>query len=157
CRTTRRSAAIHSPAHKACKPTTRAGPASAARAGYSAQRCTCRSRSRRTDMAKQTALDVAREPHVSNVLVRALAEVLQRRGIGPATLMGRAADALFSEPPDARTPLVEYEALLARAIRLTGEPALGLHCGLLASETSFGLMGHLVSHAASLRHAIELV
>jgi AraC-like DNA-binding protein len=46
---------------------------------------------------------------------------------------------------------------MARAIQLSGEPALGIHCGLVASESSFGLMGHLVPHAPSLRGAIELV
>jgi AraC-like DNA-binding protein len=47
-----------------------------------------------------------------------------------------------------------YEALFARAIALTAEPALGLHCGLFASEPSFDLVGPLVSHAHTLRHAI---
>jgi AraC-like DNA-binding protein len=100
---------------------------------------------------------MARQTQVSNVLIRALVEVLQRRGVAPERLLGCASDALLSDPADGRVALSEFQALMARAIALTGEPALGLHCGLLASESSFGLMGHLVSHAASLRQAIDLV
>src|SRR5262249_10650355 len=140
---------------RACRPTTPAGRVSAARAGSSAQLCTYRSRSR--EALVEHLLDIERQPHVSNLLVRVLVEVLQRRGIGPEKLLGCAADALFSEPADGRTPLAEYQALIARAIALTEEPALGLQCGLLASESSFGLLSHLVAHAPSLRHAIELV
>src|SRR4029079_1953460 len=76
---------------------------------------------------------------------------------GPEQLLGRAAEALFSEPADGRTPLAEFQALIARAIALTDEPGLGLQCGLIASESSFGLLSHLVAHAPSLRDAIELV
>ena len=95
--------------------------------------------------------------HVSSFLIRALAEVVQQRGISPDTLFGRATSSLIADPADRRVPIDEYQALLARAIQLTSEPALGLHCGLLASEASFGLMGPLVSHAPNLRHAIALV
>jgi AraC-like DNA-binding protein len=95
--------------------------------------------------------------HVSSFLIRALVEVVQQRGIAPEALLGCAASSLIDDPTDKRVPIDEYQALLARAIQLTSEPALGLHCGLQASESSFGLMSPLVSYASSLRHALALV
>ena len=97
------------------------------------------------------------EPQVSSVLVRALLDVLQRRGLATDALLGQAVDELHSEPLDRRIPLAEYQALLVRASRLSAEPALALHCGLQATESSFGLMGALVSYTHSLRHALQLV
>ena len=98
-----------------------------------------------------------RQTHVSNLLVRALAEVTQRRGVAPEVLLGSAADAILTAPAEGRVTLGQYQALMARAIQLTSDPALGLHCALLASESSFGLMSPLVAHAATLRDAIQLV
>ena len=94
---------------------------------------------------------------ISSVLIRTLVEVAQSRGVAPDTLLGQAASAYLSNPTDRRIPLDEFQALLARAAALAGDPALGLHCGLLASEASFGLMAPLVSHAPTLRHAVALV
>lgn len=95
--------------------------------------------------------------NVSTVLVRALAEVVQQRGISPQALIGGEAEQLFAEPAERRCPLDWFQALFVRAIRLTGDPALGLHCGLHASDSSFGLIAPLVSHAATLRHALSIV
>ena len=108
------------------------------------------------DRAACVGLSLA-QTHVSNVLVRALAEVAQRRGVAPETLVGGAAEAIFGAAADGRVTLGEYQALMARAIQLTSDPALGLQCTLIASESSFGLMSPLVGHAASLREAIQLV
>ncbi|HKP64734.1 MAG TPA: AraC family transcriptional regulator ligand-binding domain-containing protein, partial [Polyangiales bacterium] len=97
------------------------------------------------------------ESHVSTFLLRALVDVVQRRGHAAETLLGEAASALFAEPADRTYPLDSFQALVARAIRLTDDPAIGLHCGLHASESSFGLMSPLISHAPTLRHALALV
>jgi hypothetical protein len=94
---------------------------------------------------------------VSFSLVRALLEVVQLRGVSPQSLLGHHVELNKAERTDAYVPRSEFSALLARAISLTGDPALGLHCGLFASEASFGLMAPLVAHAASLRRGIELV
>jgi AraC-like DNA-binding protein len=94
---------------------------------------------------------------VSGVLVRMLADTLQQRGIAPEILLAqRGSDATRPERLDAGLSLAEYQVLFQRALRLTAEPALGLHCGLYATEASFDLMGPLVSHAQTLRHAIQL-
>jgi AraC-like DNA-binding protein len=83
--------------------------------------------------------------------------VVQQRGISPAALFDHGTDALYAEPAERSYPLARFQSLFARAIHLTEDPALGLHCGLHASEASFGLMAPLVSHAPTLRHALALV
>src|ERR1700754_3847491 len=97
------------------------------------------------------------EMRVSTALLRALVDVVQRRGVAPERLLGQQAAALYCEPAERSVPLSECQALLTRAAQLTGEPSLGLQCGMYASEASFGLMTPLVSHAATLRDAIALV
>lgn len=94
---------------------------------------------------------------VSVHLVRGLVEVLRARNIALDALLGSATDPLIGAPADSRISLERFHALVARAISLSGEPALGLVCGLQASESSFGVISPLVSHARSLRDAIRLV
>jgi AraC-like DNA-binding protein len=91
---------------------------------------------------------------VSGVLVRGLLEVAQTRGVAPEELLREAESTGVSRLASERISLDDYQALLERAIELTRDPALALQCGLLASESSFGLMAPLVSHAQSLRHGI---
>lgn len=97
------------------------------------------------------------EHTVSVRLLRAVADVLLRRGISPEALLGDDTALLYTESLESRLPLSEYQRLFARAIDLAGEPALGLLCGLQAAESAFGLVSPLISHAPTLRHAIELV
>lgn len=97
------------------------------------------------------------EDQVSGILVRALADVLRQRGVAPERLLGGSAEQIFLAPFERRLPLADYQGLLERAIQLTGDPALGLSCGLQAAESSFGLWGPLVSHAETLRHAVRLI
>jgi AraC-like DNA-binding protein len=95
---------------------------------------------------------------VSSFLVRALAEVAQQRSVSAAALLGASADALHHAAPDhAFFPRPWFQSLFDRAVELTGDPALGLSCGLHASATSFGLMSPLVGHSPGLRRALELV
>lgn len=95
-------------------------------------------------------------PEVSGILVRVLADVALRYDVTPAALFQRDAERFIaSEPMQLRIPLPEYRALIARAIALTGDAALGLRCGLTASDAAFDLFAPLVSHVQSLRHAIR--
>lgn len=103
------------------------------------------------------AEQVRPQTQVSSVLVRVLLDVLRLRGVAFEALSIDGADRFLSDPAVARLPLSNYQALLGRAIQLSGEPALGLQCGLSASESSFGLMGPLISHSPTLRQAIELI
>ena len=99
----------------------------------------------------------ALERRVSIALLRALAGVVQQRGIALRDLLGAGADAILTESADGTLPLVEFQALFTRAVNLTNEPALGLLCGLQAADSSFGLMAPLISHAPTLRKALELI
>lgn len=111
------------------------------------------------------ALPVGRAPEcgeepvaaeVSGVLLRVLADVAARYDVAPEALFGsKARDFMTLEPVEVRLPLQEYRVLFERAVALTGEPALGLHCGLYASESAFDLMAPLVAHVPSLRDAIR--
>ena len=93
---------------------------------------------------------------VSGVLLRALADVVMQAGIAPETLFQREESSLATyEPTDLRVPLSAYRALLARAIALTGDPAIGLRCALHATEAAFDLLAPLVAHVLTLRHAVQ--
>lgn len=95
-------------------------------------------------------------PEVSGLLLRALADVAMRCGIAPAKLFNAQTLKLTTRDPfEVRVPLPAYRELLTRAIALTGDPALGLRCGLYASESAFDLLAPLVSHVPTLRHAIQ--
>ncbi|MET0385549.1 MAG: AraC family transcriptional regulator ligand-binding domain-containing protein [Polyangiales bacterium] len=94
---------------------------------------------------------------VSVFIVRALADVLRQRGFAPERVLGAATELLYVEPLEGRIPLVDYQALFVRAMQLTDDPALGLHCGFYAAESSFGLLSPLITHAPTLRHAFQLL
>jgi AraC-like DNA-binding protein len=95
-------------------------------------------------------------PEVSGLLLRALADVAMRCGIAPAALFqGETRQFTTCDPVEVRVPLPVYRELLTRAIALTGDPALGLRCGLYASESAFDLLAPLVAHVPTLRHAIQ--
>jgi len=97
------------------------------------------------------------EIRVSTALLRALTEVVLQRGVGVDQLLGRRRDMLLMNSGEHMLPLTEFQAILARAVTLTGEPGLGLLIGLHASEASYGLMAPLVAHAPSLRAALAVV
>jgi AraC-like DNA-binding protein len=107
-------------------------------------------------MVMATKAVVANEPAVSGVLLRALADVVVQAGFASGALFdGEEAMLATCMPTDLRVPLPTYRALLARAIALTGDPALGLRCAHQASETAFDLLAPLVGHVPTLRHAIQ--
>jgi AraC-like DNA-binding protein len=90
------------------------------------------------------------------MLLRVLADTVLQYDVAPAALFqGRAERYLDCEPFRLRVPLSEYRALLTRAVALTGDPAIGLRCGLRASEAAFDLMTPLMGHVPTLRHAIR--
>jgi AraC-like DNA-binding protein len=95
-------------------------------------------------------------PDVSGVLLRALADVVMQAGVAPSTLFQREERRLVTgDPTEVRVPLPAYRVLLARAMALTGDPALGLRCAAHASEAAFDLLAPLVAHVLTLRHAIR--
>ncbi len=106
----------------------------------------------------EPVVSASREVKVSGMLVRVLADVLQQRGIAPESWLDeRLLGAMSIDAHGLRLPLSQYEALFADAIRLTGDQALGLACGIRASESSFGLLTPLISHSRTLRDGIRLI
>lgn len=57
---------------------------------------------------------------------------------------------------DARLTPLEFNVLVDRALRLTGEPALGYHFGLHTKLSAHGFLGYAVMTSATLREAIQL-
>src|SRR5687767_2572698 len=94
---------------------------------------------------------------VSGLLVRALFDAIESYGISRDDLSLASGFAMAQiEQADARIDLAVFRDLHLRALELTGDPALGLHVAERASEAAFDFLGHLVSHAPTLRAAIAL-
>lgn len=86
-----------------------------------------------------------------------LIEVLKRWHVGGDELLegtGLSRDALSE--PRMQLPVPTMVALLERARRLTGEPALGLYTGLHTRATLYGHLGFAVMSASTIREAIEV-
>lgn len=111
---------------------------------------------RDTSMVESSEESVsATVPHVSGMMLRALADIAMQFHVEPDALFGSTAEKLTAcEPVDIRVPLSEFRTMLSRAIAQTGEPALALRCALDASDASFDLLAPLVAHVPTLRHAI---
>jgi AraC-like DNA-binding protein len=60
------------------------------------------------------------------------------------------------EEPQARIPIDDFNQIVARARKLTGEPALGIFIGLRRRVTMYGYLGFAALSASSLREALEL-
>jgi AraC-like DNA-binding protein len=56
----------------------------------------------------------------------------------------------------ARVSIPSMIALLEQARRVTGEPALGVYCGLQTRATLYGSLGFALTSAATIRDAIDL-
>lgn len=59
------------------------------------------------------------------------------------------------ELAEGRVSYAEFSDLCELALDLTEDPALGLHAIELACAMQFNVVAHMVSHAPSLRHAID--
>ncbi|HKP62851.1 MAG TPA: AraC family transcriptional regulator ligand-binding domain-containing protein [Polyangiales bacterium] len=101
--------------------------------------------------------DVTPQVQVSTVMVRSLAGVIRERVKAPQGVSLGVIDQICAESAERMFPFSELQTLLADAVRKTGEPALGLHWGMHAKSSSFGLMTPLISYAATLREALALV
>jgi AraC-like DNA-binding protein len=118
-----------------------------------------------TQMSSATTLVATAEPsspkpsnaRVSVNILRALGEVVQHKGASPDELFGRRAADFYADPATSSLSMQGLEELFDRAVILTGDLALGLHCGLHARETCYGLMSPLVAHAPTLREALMLL
>jgi AraC-like DNA-binding protein len=88
--------------------------------------------------------------------VHHLVEVVKRWNVrGEDLLDGAGLDAATLADPYARVSIPFLVALLERARRLTGEPALGLYIGQQTRPTLYGKLGFAVMSASTIREAIE--
>jgi AraC-like DNA-binding protein len=95
---------------------------------------------------------------VSVVLARALVDLVERRGIERQAFLDAASlSQARLEQSDARLELEEYEALIALALDMTGDPALGLRLYDAATPANYSVIAHLITGARTLRDGIELL
>lgn len=96
-------------------------------------------------------------PAIPVSYARHLVELCKRWHVAPEEL---SADTVLArlEPAilDARLSPLEFNMLVARALRLTGEPALGYHFGLQVKLSAHGFLGYAVMTSATLREALAL-
>jgi len=95
---------------------------------------------------------------VSVVVVRALLEAAERADVDASALLSSAHfDRARLEQADGRIPQAEYDALVERALDVTGDDALGLRMGGLTRslESSLGVQVVLQARSMRDRSAIE--
>lgn len=93
---------------------------------------------------------------VSKLLLGMLADVAASYRIPPGELFLRENDDLgIGNPLEHRCQQAEYRGAFKRAVKLSRDPGFALRCGWLVSAQASHLVGPLVTHASSLRHAIH--
>jgi AraC-like DNA-binding protein len=86
-----------------------------------------------------------------------LVELCKRWHVAPEELVAETVLArLDPSAHDARLSPLEFNLLVGRALRLTGEPALGYHFGLQTKLSAHGFLGYAVMTSATLGEAIAL-
>jgi AraC-like DNA-binding protein len=86
-----------------------------------------------------------------------LIEVVKRWQVtGQELLEGTGLTCEALDEPRAQLAVPTLMALLDRARRLTGEPAIGLHIGLHTRATLYGHLGFAIVSASTIREAIDL-
>lgn len=94
---------------------------------------------------------------LSSMYLLDLLKVVERYGVGEEELLkGIIDDRASLDDPTARTSLTALEALIERAIELTGDPALGLAMGLQMQISSHGYLGFAALTASTVREALQL-
>jgi AraC-like DNA-binding protein len=93
---------------------------------------------------------------LSILVVRALVEGVEQAGVARNSFLEAAGhDAGWLEAGDTRLSVEEYDRLVELAIEITGDRALGLHMAENASATTYSLVAHLITYAATMRQAIR--
>ncbi len=93
---------------------------------------------------------------VSMLVVRGLISAAERAGADRGELLRASGlDASQLAAPDQRLSLREVFGILEHALKLTGDPALGLHWAERLSGSTFVPISYLMAHSGSLRQAFE--
>ena len=93
---------------------------------------------------------------VSTLLVRSLVDAAERAGVAREALLSGTPVAERIGDIGARIEHRDFERLLLRALDLTGDEAFPLQMAEWASEGAFDVVAHMISHAPTLRQAIDL-
>lgn len=97
------------------------------------------------------------QPAIPVNYARQLVELCGRWHVAAAELIeGTALARLDPAATDVRLSPLEFNLLVDRALRLTGEPALGYHFGLQTKLSAHGFLGYAVMTSATLDEAIKL-
>lgn len=89
--------------------------------------------------------------------IRDFVELTARWNVEPARLLkGLPVTVEALADPATRVPLRVCEAILARGLELTREPALGVHLGMTMRMSSHGFLGFAAMTASTTREALEL-
>lgn len=94
--------------------------------------------------------------HVSIVMVRALAGVVERSGASRQRFLDEAGiEPQWLEDPTRRLSIGEYLRVIDVALAVSGDPAFGLHMGEQARTAMFDVLGPLTELAGTLRQSFE--
>ncbi len=101
--------------------------------------------------------NTTRTPLVSAFYVNLLLETAGRFGIAAETLLvDTGLDATLLRQPDQRIDYHAFDALIQRAIELTGEPGLGFLMGMQMKVSNHGLLGYAAMVSNTVREALHL-
>lgn len=94
---------------------------------------------------------------LAGVYALELLKLAERWGVSAdALLAGLGTTSAALAEPGVRVPLATCAAILERARRLTGEPALAVHMGLQMRLSSHGFLGFAAMTAGTVREALDL-
>jgi AraC-like DNA-binding protein len=94
--------------------------------------------------------------NVSILVVRQYLEVVSERGVPRERFLAAAGiEPARLDDPDGRLNIDELNRIQEAALAVTGNPALGIHMGERASAPAYDVIGHLGTHAPTLRDCIE--
>lgn len=95
---------------------------------------------------------------VSTSVLRGLLGAVEPLGVSREQLLEAAGLAETKlDDLEARMPLTAFHEACGAALRLTGDPALGLRWADSGSATAFTPVSNLIAHSSSLRHGLELL
>jgi AraC-like DNA-binding protein len=93
---------------------------------------------------------------LSILVVRGLVEGVEQAGTPrPRFLAAAGYDAAWLGEGETRLSVEEYDRLVELAIEITGDQALGLHMAEAANATTYSLVAHLITYAATMRQAVQ--
>jgi AraC-like DNA-binding protein len=95
-------------------------------------------------------------PLISTALLRPLLLELERRAIDPTRVFADSGVSVHvARDPLLRITEADLRAIWQQAVRVTGEPALGVRVAQLFDPSSLGVVGHVLRNSTTLAEAVE--